>query len=670
MRYIGNKTKLLPFIEESFLEYYDDLTELSLCDLFAGTCTVASHFKPKFKTVIANDLEDYSKVLADNYVALPGPPAGYEAEINRLNALAPKTGALSLAFTPEGTSGRMFFTTENGRKIQAIREEIESLKQNRNMYNFLLCSLLESADASSNTTGVYGAYLKKFGQRSRQLFELKPYTPTTGHGFSLQEDATEVVKILQGDILYLDPPYNNRQYGSNYHVLNCIVNYDSFKIKRVKKKIGGQNTLSESQTGLTTEMNRSDFSIKKKAKDALRKLIKNAAGFDTIFMSYNDEGILSMEEVKQIFSSHGDYAVRTRVHKRYKSNNAGDQRKETKEHIHVLTRKGKNKVESILDNYPNRVFKRKKLVDPIAAPVVQWVGGKRQLIDRYMRHIPEKIENYYEPFMGGAALFFKLQSLNRISGASYLSDMNRELVLTCNMVISHHKEVSDLLNKINEKHSKELYYELRNIDRKEVGTKRYVKTGDIFDLLTDVEIAARFLYLNKTCFNSIYRVNKDNLFNVPIGTSLKKDFGDNGRLHEAGKVFIDASVSAEDYRTTISAAKKGDFVYLDPPYEPVDKKGTGTITLGGKSFTSYTVDGFSTADQITLKNQCDQLNKRGVKFALSNSDAAVILKLYENYNIYKFDANRNLNSKKENRKKAAIEVLITNYSSPQIPESE
>ena len=120
-------------------------------------------------------------------------------------------------------------------------------------------------------------------------------------------------------------------------------------------------------------------------------------------------------------------------------------------------------------------------------------------------------------------------------------------------------------------------------------------------------------------------------------------------------------MTLEDYRSTISSAQKGDFVYLDPPYEPVDKKGSEKIKVGNKSFTSYTAEGFTSADQIALKEQCDKLDRRGIKFALSNSNAAMILELYKDYNVYQFEANRTLNSKKENRKNSAVEILVTNY---------
>lgn len=320
-------------------------------------------------------------------------------------------------------------------------------------------------------------------------------------------------------------------------------------------------------------------------------------------------------------------------------------------------------IEQVLSKYQDRDFKRKKQVEPQAGPIVQWVGGKRQLIDRYMEYLPKKITNYHEPFMGGASVYFALKEKGMIEGDSYLSDMNGELVTTCNLIVNSHEDISRLVNLINQKHCKELYYEIRNLDRKSLGNKRYEKTADIENILTPIELAARFLYLNKTCFNAIYRVNKDNLFNVPIGTSLKKDFSDNGLLAAAGEVFSSATIKNIDYQEALKSVKSGDFVYLDPPYEPTNdnENGNQEVMVGGKNFTSYTTDGFTSQNQVELKEHCDNLNSQGIQFALSNSNAALIMELYKDYNIVEFTVNRTLNSKKEKRSNSAKEVLVTNF---------
>ena len=311
-----------------------------------------------------------------------------------------------------------------------------------------------------------------------------------------------------------------------------------------------------------------------------------------------------------------------------------------------------SKIKEILNKYEVREFRKKKFAQPVAQPVVQWVGGKRQLLDRYQDHFPKEIENYYEPFLGGAAVFFYLKSKNAISGDCYLSDINEELINLYTTITSSSTQVSELLNAINEKHSKEVFYEIRNVDRTKISRNRYEKTANVSDILSEVERAARMLYLNKTCFNALYRVNRDGLFNVPIGTSLKKDFSDHGNLKSSGEILSSANISVSDYKTILKQAKEGDFVFLDPPYEPVEGEG---------NFTSYTSSGFTFKDQVALKEECDRLDSIGVKFALSNSNAAKILDLYKDYTIEQFVVNRNLNSKAEKRKSSAKEILVKNY---------
>jgi DNA adenine methylase len=321
-------------------------------------------------------------------------------------------------------------------------------------------------------------------------------------------------------------------------------------------------------------------------------------------------------------------------------------------------------IENILSKHEDRDFRRRKKNNLTPGPIVQWVGGKRQLMSRYLEVFPEEINDYYEPFMGGASVFFELYQRGYIKGDSYLSDLNSELVMTSNLIKENYQQVADLVNKINEKHSKELFYEIRNVDRKRLENKRFEKTSDLQDILTPVEIAARLLYLNKTCFNALYRVNKDNLFNVPMGRSDRKDFSDHGQLEAAAKILSAATIRNLPYQEAVGGAQSGDFVYFDPPYEPVlaeEDSNIGGISLNGNNFTKYTVDGFSSQDQVELKECCDRLNARGVKFALSNSNADLILELYKDYNVLEFEVNRTLNSKGENRKNSAKEVLVTNF---------
>ena len=293
--------------------------------------------------------------------------------------------------------------------------------------------------------------------------------------------------------------------------------------------------------------------------------------------------------------------------------------------------------------------KEEKLV---ASPIIQWVGGKRQLISEYEPFLPDDFETYYEPFAGGAALLFHFYNKFGEDKQYYISDLNKELITTYEQVASNYKDVSRLLDLMHERHTKEFYYDVRNIDRTKIAEKKYKKKFDILDKLTDVEIAARFLYLNRTCFNALYRVNGDNLFNVPIGSSLKKSLSMEHVLKAAQPVFKATTIREGCYSNVESLATSKDFVFFDPPYAPLSAT---------SSFTSYTKEGFDTEDQIALRDLCVRLDKKGVRFALSNSNCELMTTLFKDFNIRVFQVNRNINSKKDKRKKSAEEIFVTNF---------
>lgn len=335
MRYIGNKQKLVDFIEKSIREKLGTLDDKIFCDLFAGTNTVAKHFKNKCKKVISNDLEKYSYILAKHYIE-NNQEKKYIEHFQKLNSLPPTTGIITQNFTPFAKCERMFFTIENGQKIDAIRTKIEEWYQskiiNSSDYFYFLASLLESADKHANTTGVYGAYLKRFSGRSSQTFVLQAAPIIIGgEGKSYNQNANSLVGKLKGDILYLDPPYNSRQYGSNYHILNYIVDYKPIEFSINKKNV-------ESKTGLSNNYNKSKYSIKNEVENALEELLINSLHFPWIFLSYNDEGLLSGEKIKSMFEKYGKYSLTTHDHKRYTSNHGQNKRNSVVEQLHILKR--------------------------------------------------------------------------------------------------------------------------------------------------------------------------------------------------------------------------------------------------------------------------------------------------------------------------------------------
>ena len=256
-----------------------------------------------------------------------------------------------------------------------------------------------------------------------------------------------------------------------------------------------------------------------------------------------------------------------------------------------------------------------------AAPFINWVGGKRSLLEKYNPLILKDFGDYYEPFVGGGAMFYHMHSKYGNTKKYFLSDLNQELIITYKTVADNYQDIAKLLQCMNIRHCKEFYYAVRNYDRTEIAPRRYEKLFNVIDVLTPVEIASRFIFLNATCFNALYRVNGNNLFNVPIGTSLKKDIADNGMMRLCHDVLQDAEIKYQSYQNI--NPNEGDLVFFDPPYAPISAT---------SSFTSYTSEEFGGIQQVQLKEFCDSLNDRGVKFMLANSNCEFICELYQNYN--------------------------------------
>ena len=266
-------------------------------------------------------------------------------------------------------------------------------------------------------------------------------------------------------------------------------------------------------------------------------------------------------------------------------------------------------------------------------PIVKWVGGKRQLMFELLKNMPKNYNRYFEPFIGGGALFFELQPEN-----AYISDMNEELINLYQVVRDN---VDELIVDL-QKHdiSKDYFMEIRNIDR----TEEYKNWSNI-------QKASRFIYLNRTCFNGMYRVNSKGKFNVPFGHYKNPRIIDENNLINCSNLLQKTEIKHSDFSEILREVKKGDFVYFDPPYVPLSET---------SSFTSYTKDGFDMDMQFKLRDVCDKLDSMGVKFLLSNSDTKLVNELYENYNIKKVFASRQINANAYGRGKIT-EVLVRNY---------
>lgn len=266
-----------------------------------------------------------------------------------------------------------------------------------------------------------------------------------------------------------------------------------------------------------------------------------------------------------------------------------------------------------------------------AAPFVKWAGGKRSIIEELAKVVPNQFNDYYEAFIGGGALFYHLR--DRLTRA-FLSDINFELVIAYNVVKTDPEKLLELLRVHQANHDEGYYYEMR----------------DLIDLQDPVEIAARFLYLNKTCYNGLYRVNKKGHFNVPIGSYKNPDVVNEANIRLCHDALTIANINYWQFDQI--KPKAGDFVYFDPPYHPIN----------GTNFTGYTRLDFAEQDQTRLRDFALDLHKQGVKVMLSNSSAALIRKLYSGkpFTVRSVHAPRYINCK-PNERNNVEELLITTY---------
>jgi DNA adenine methylase len=265
-------------------------------------------------------------------------------------------------------------------------------------------------------------------------------------------------------------------------------------------------------------------------------------------------------------------------------------------------------------------------------PFLKWAGGKSKLIKQYLAHLPSEntYKNYYEPFLGGGAIFFHIQPSKAI-----LTDINAELITTYRCVRDNIQELISLLKEHESKHSRDYYYSVR---------ANLVKT--------DLEKAARLIYLNKTCFNGLYRVNSQGKFNVPLGKYKNPNICPEDLLIAASEALERAEIKQTNFIEILNHANTSDdFVYFDPPYYPISET---------SYFTSYTNYSFKENQQIQLRDIFVKLSERGVKVMLSNSDCEFIRNLYTDFNIHTISATRAINSNAKKRGKIN-EILVTSY---------
>jgi adenine-specific DNA-methyltransferase len=352
MNYIGSKLSLLEFLEDAIKQVVDENCKI-FCDLFAGTGIVGSHFKKKGYRIRANDIQYYSYVLNRHYIGNHRELV-FEKLTNEISELKDisiekrKNFVCTYLSNIEGSKGfiynnyclggtkdkkesRQYFSDENGMRCDAIRQKIESWKEQRlvsdDEYYFLLSSLIECIDKHANTASVYGAFLKKLKRSAQNSLVLKPAELIVNDQEHevFNDDINEIAGKINGDILYLDPPYNHRQYATNYHLLETIAKYDNPKIY--------------GKTGLRNYDNqKSLYCSRLQVKKAFRDLILKAKT-KYIFLSYNNEGLMTLSDIKEVLSLRGEYGFFTREYNRFKADkteNRQHKASKTVEYLHYV----------------------------------------------------------------------------------------------------------------------------------------------------------------------------------------------------------------------------------------------------------------------------------------------------------------------------------------------
>lgn len=330
MNYIGSKHSLLDFLHDTISEVtgFKEGDEFTFADLFAGTGAVGTSYRKKGCNVISNDIQYYSYVLNRHYIENSLSPDNELLEY--MNTLKGIKGFIYNNYCSGSGSGRNYFTDSNGMRCDAMRSELERLyrekKIDSSVYFHFLASIINSIDKYANTASVYGAFLKHTKKSAERNFRLELLPVINGKkGKAYNENISTLIKKISGDVLYLDPPYNARQYSANYHVLETIAKYD--------------NPVLHGKTGLRDYTNqKSEFCSSKTAENVFRNLIADA-DFKYIFLSYNNEGIMPLEAIKKIMSEFGEYQCYTKQYRRFKADkneNRNIKSDSTVEYLHCL----------------------------------------------------------------------------------------------------------------------------------------------------------------------------------------------------------------------------------------------------------------------------------------------------------------------------------------------
>ncbi|WP_334330161.1 Dam family site-specific DNA-(adenine-N6)-methyltransferase [Companilactobacillus sp. HBUAS59699] len=643
MRFIGSKARLLEQIDELLTKHLDG-SEKNFADIFSGSNVVSEYFKSRY-SIITNDLLYFSYVLSRGEIVLNSQPdftglfkLGIHNPFdyfNQYDVSNYKGDFITKNYSEAGKDKRMYFTIANAKRIDFVRTTIQKWRDDNditdNEYFYLLACLIEAVPYISNTTGTYGAYLKNFNdKRASKPLKLQPQkihnNKKQNHAYN--EDANELVRKIHGDIVYIDTPYNIRQYGSNYHLLETIARFDDPKIHGVS----GVRDYTDLK---------SEYSAKNKAKDTMKDLLNNLQ-FTHVLLSYSTDGIIPEDELTEMIKEvaiDGSVEIMEIPFKKYNSKVSNNKKKQLCELLYYFRTKHQEN-NDLLQIQSVEISKEEPKY--IKSPL-NYVGGKYKLLSQLIPEFPKNIDNMVDLFSGGANV-----GINVKAQKYYFNDINDRVIDMFKYFQTHKFE--DILDRINSQIDK---YQLSKENE-----QGFLKLRD--DYNKDPNPLDLYI-LSSFSFNYQIRFNQDMKYNNPFGRKRSR-FSNNMRenlrefvtkLHQ-----IDATFTS-DYFSNFDTSQltQNSLVYVDPPYLISD----GTYNDGDRGFGSWTQE-----QENDLYDFLDSLNDRNIKFAMSNVfrhkghvNQAVIDWAIK-YNIRHLNANYSRSSYHPNLL-GTDEVLITNY---------
>lgn len=646
MRYIGSKQLLLENIEELLNKHLIG-NEKTFLDLFAGTNVVGNYFKKDY-TIYANDMLYFSYVNAKATIENNEPLTfkglknlGINNPLTHLQSEADKLDHRGCTYYEESYSpsgGAMYFTVENAKRIDYIRNTIELWNNNllltEGEYYYLLSSLIEAIPFVSNTTGTYGAYLKHWDKRALKPLELNPIEVIDNQmrNKTFNEDSNELIKKLKVDIAYIDTPYNNRQYASNYHVLENIARNNKPELTGITKIFEWSDL-------------KSDYAMKRNALNAMDDLVKNIDATH-IILSYNDEGIIPLDELVSLlkgYSVNGKAEVEYIDYRKYKSKVPSKKNSVHEVLIYIQRQLPENKSLKIeMPEVTNtwRADKKTYIKSPL-----NYIGGKYKLLKQILPLFPTSIDTFVDMFSGGANVGINVEANKYI-----FNDMNTKINEMFRYFLS--KSPDDLV--------KEIRSRIDEYGLSKVNESAYLHFRSDYNANPnplDLYVLVSFSY------NYQFRFNNSMKFNNPFGKN-RSHFSDNMEKNLRQFVTqlktIDVKFTDELFTNfDITHLTTEDFVYLDPPYLIT----TGNYNDGNRGFLNW-----GPKQELEMYALLTDLSNRGVRWALSNvtehkgkeneylKEFIEQTDVYVNYLDYSYH-----NSSHNTSRGKSTEVLITNY---------